>query len=386
MKTILRRSVPRQPRQVLTWLALLCASVLSLSAQTSSAPAPAPSSTTPSTSPSTAQSTSPSAAPIPTQVTPAPPTTRAVVNLDGAWRFRLGDDPAWADPRFDDSPWQVVTLDQPLAEQGVDTYTGFAWYRLHLQPQQFSAFGPNAQLSLLVTGNSVGQIAVFVNGVEAGHTRGMSNPLSETPSEYQSPPLVVPLSSSVPTDIAIRTWAGPTVTIGRGLLGKVELGANQDINDRLAMAIGSQWNEHVISAMVVAFLFLCVTALGAALYLSQRHHSEYLWLALMCLSVAAGGAADVAFGMAFMPLSAYRIFAVFTGRIFMAVTLEFVLRFTAMPSRRVVSIVQIAVLLLPFVYFIHLELIYQALSVTAEVVFCGLVCVLLFPRMASWPG
>lgn len=378
MKTILRRSVPRQPRQVLTWLALLCASVLSLSAQTSSAPAPAPSSTTPSTSPSTAQSTSPSAAPIPTQVTPAPPTTRAVVNLDGAWRFRLGDDPAWADPRFDDSPWQVVTLDQPLAEQGVDTYTGFAWYRLHLQPQQFSAFGPNAQLSLLVTGNSVGQIAVFVNGVEAGHTRGMSNPLSETPSEYQSPPLVVPLSSSVPTDIAIRTGAGPTVTIGRGLLGKVELGANQDINDRLAMAIGSQWNEHVISAMVVAFLFLCVTALGAALYLSQRHHSEYLWLALMCLSVAAGGAADVAFGMAFMPLSAYRIFAVFTGRIFMAVTLEFVLRFTAMPSRRVVRIVQIAVLLLPFVYFIHLELIYQALSVTAEVVFCGLVCVLLF--------
>jgi hypothetical protein len=128
----------------------------------------------------------------------------------------------------------------------------------------------------------------------------------------------------------------------------------------------------------VAFLFLCVAGLGAALYLAQRNHSEYLWLALLCLSVAAGGAADAAFGLAAIPLPLYRIFSIFAGRIFMAVTLEFILRFTASESRRLVRGVQIAVLLLPFVYFVHLEQIYEGLSVAAEVVFCSLVCALLF--------
>jgi len=38
---------------------------------------------------------------------------------------------------------------------------------------------------------------------------------------------------------------------------------------------------------------------------------------------------------------------------------------------------------LPFVYFVHLGPLYDALSVTAEIVFCGLVCVLLF---RAWRG
>jgi hypothetical protein len=306
-----------------------------------------------------------------------PPGVRGVVTLDGTWRFHTGDDPRWSDPAFDDSNWQAVTLDQSLTDQGFDSYSGFAWYRIRVQPELISQFGGppgNQQPVLLVIGNSVGQIAVYVNGVESGHTRGMTDALAE----YQSPPLIVPLSGSGPIEVAIRTWAGPTVTIARGILVKVELGPRDDIAERLSLAVGRQWNEHAISAMVVAFLFLSVAVLGAALYLAQRSHSEYLWLALLCLSVAAGGAADAAYGLAAMPLSIYRIFTLFTGRIFMAVTLEFVLRFTASGSRRLVRGVQIAVLLLPFVYFVHLDQIYDVLSVAAEVVFCLLVCVLLF--------
>ena len=179
--------------------------------------------------------------------------------------------------------------------------------------------------------------------------------MTESPSEYQSPPFVVQLnpSASGPTVIAIRTWAGPETTISRGLLHKVELGAASDVAERHAMAIGRQWNEYVISNLVVAFLFICVAILGGFLYLAQRHHPEYLWLALLCLSVAAGGAADSAFGLAIMPLSAYRIFTMFSGRIFMAITLEFVLHFTGTKSRKFVRGVQIGVLLVPFVYFIR---------------------------------
>ncbi len=332
------------------------------------------------TVPAAAQSPIPAASA--TAASPSNPGIHAILNLDGGWRFQQGDDPRWADPAFDDTSWIPVSLDQPLNLQRVDPYKGYAWYRLTLQPPQLSgSFSSSAPLALFVTGNSVGQFAVYVNGVESGHTHGMI----ENPREYQSPPLVVPLSVSGNATIvlAIRTWAGPTVTIRSGLVDKVELGARDQMPAKAALAIGQQWNEHVIAAMVVTFLFICVAILGAALYVAQRHHSEYLWLALLCMSVAASGTADVAFGLGAMPLSVYRIFTIFSGRVFMAVTLEFLLRFTGSDSKRIVRGVQIFVLLLPFVYLLRLEQLQADISVAAEVTFCTLACILLFRAWRS---
>ncbi len=349
---------------VVACLAVASLGVASLAAQTK-----------PNPSSPTAQSSSATTSP------PAPLSATDVLNLDGPWRFQKGDDLRWSDPAFDDSKWPTVTLSQPLVNQVFETYSGYAWYRMRLQPQQLAAFGSmtsNEPPELFVTGNSVGQLSVFVNNIETGYSSGMAK---DPPSDYQSPPFIATLSPPDATGarlIAIRTWADPDTTIRRGLLTRVELGTHADIADRLKMAIGRQWNEYVISALVVTFLFLCVAALGAALYIAQRHHSEYLWLALLCLTVAAGGSADAAFGAALMPLTVYSIFTHFSGRIFMAVTLEFVLRFTASPARKLVRIVQIAVLLMPFVMYVHLDKVYQILSVTGEVVFCALVCVLLF--------
>ena len=304
---------------------------------------------------------------------------RTISNLEGQWRFRTGDDPAWADPGFNDSDWQTIDISESLAEQGIDTYTGYAWYRLKLSPQQFAqvANGTAGQpFAILVSSYSVGQLAAYVNGYESGHTRGMT----DNPTEFESPPFVVQVSpnGSGPTVIAIRTWAGPSTSISHGLLHKVELGVAGDIAERHATSIGHQWDESVIANLAVAFLFFGVTVLGAFLYLAQKHHPEYLWLALLCLSVTAGGAADAIFGLGVLPLSIYHIFAVFTSRIFMAITLEFVLHFTESKSRRLVRGVQIGVLVLPFLFFIHVPQVYQILSVAAEVLFCGLVVVLLF--------
>jgi sigma-B regulation protein RsbU (phosphoserine phosphatase) len=361
MKTLGRTVANLHPRNMFCWLAVVCLCALPLFAQ-QSAPVPAATGNAAGIE---------SAAGI-----------RAITILDGQWRFHTGDDPQWADPAFNDSDWPTVALGESLSEQGFDTYTGFAWYRLKIQPQQLAQFGNLASgqpLSLLISSNTVGQLAAYVNGIESGHTKGMAG-MTDSPSEYQSPPFMVQLTpaASGATVVAIRTWAGPETTISHGLLHRVELGAANDMAERHAMEIGRQWNEYVISDLVVAFLFVCVAVLGGFLYMAQRHHPEYLWLALLCLSVAAGGAADSAFGLAIMPLSVYRILTMFTGRIFMAVTLEFVLHFTGTKSRRLVRGVQIGVLLVPFVYFIRLILIYQILSVASEVLFCGLVVVLLF--------
>lgn len=283
------------------------------------------------------------------------------------------------EPGFNDSDWPTVSLGQSLAEQGIDTYTGFGWYRLKMQPEQlaqFSSLASGQPLSLLVSSNMVGQLDVFVNGAEAGHTRGMT----ESPSEYRSPPFVVQLTpaASGPTVIAIRTWAGPRTTVSRGLLRRVEIGAANDVAERHAMAMGRQWNDYATSALIVSFLFLCVAFLGGFLYMAQRHHPEYLWLALLCLAVGLEAAAEAAFGLAIVSEQFYRIFTAFNGRIFMAITLEFVLHFTETKSRKFIRGVQIAILIIPFIFFIPFVAVYQFLSVAAEILFCVVVIVLLF--------
>jgi serine phosphatase RsbU (regulator of sigma subunit) len=49
-----------------------------------------------------------------------------------AWRFKPGDDPAWADPAFDDSGWAVV---EPLMSPGnlpQGGWPGVGWFRRHV--------------------------------------------------------------------------------------------------------------------------------------------------------------------------------------------------------------------------------------------------------------
>ena len=367
MTTAGRAAPFRHPGLALIWIAILCAASASIpeQAQTPAAPANQP-------------------LPSATDNAVAQAEVHGVISLDGPWRFQMGDDPSWANPNFDDSSWQKVTLSQTLTDQGIDTYSGYAWYRLRVGPQQLAQFGKpqdGSPIDLMVTSNSIGQIAAYIDGVESGHTCGMS----DRPSMYQSPPFLVRFSGQDVNGahvIAIRTWAGPSIPIKQGLLQSVELGSQADIADRLALAIGRHWDQKVISSAVITFLFLCVAALGATLYLSQRHHTEYLWLALLCLSVAFTGAVETAYDQAVIPFPVFNVLDLWAGRIFMAVTLEFVLRFTANSSsasrKKVVRGIQIAVLALPLISILGFRSVYEPLSVAAEIVFCGLVCVLLF--------
>jgi hypothetical protein len=322
------------------------------------------------------------AAPGPETSASAPAISGTMI-LDGPWRFQVGDDPRWGDTGYDDSTWPTIALSKAITEQGFDPYTGYGWYRLRLsreQLAQFKALPGNPQLELLVSGDSVGQLGVYLNGDYVGHTEGMRDP----PDMYQSPPLVVPLSQPASDGsivVAIRSWAGPSASIRRGLLAKVELGAVGDVAEKLATARERHWDKEIIGGMMVGFLFLTVAMLGAALYYAQRNHAEYLWLALLCLSVAVNGASDISFSLALLPWRVYSILALWTGRIFMTVTLEFVLRFTESKSKRLVRIVQIALLVLPTVSLVHLQQVYEYFAVASEVVFCALVCWLLF---GSW--
>ena len=308
--------------------------------------------------------------------------------LDGPWSFNIGDDPRWADPAFDDSSWRQVNTSQSLFDQGIETYTGYAWYRMRLQPQQLAQAGllkDDPLLALLVTTDSVGQLSIYVDGDESARTRGMS----DRPTAYQSPPFVVPLAgadTSKPIVLAIRTWAGPGVSTRRGLLANVELGSQTDIAGHYGMTKAEMWNERAASALILCFLYLSVAFLGVLLLFAQRHHREYVWLAILCTVVALGAASDAAFGLGLIPNPIFRIIALFTARIFMAVTIEFVLRFSASKSHRFVRFFQGWVLVLPFLYFLPLPSFYDVLNVATEFTYCILMCVLLFRAWRSGRG
>ena len=57
---------------------------------------------------------------------------RATAPLDGTWQFHLGDDAGWASPALDDSGWESIGVDRPWGAQHHFNYTGYAWYRRHV--------------------------------------------------------------------------------------------------------------------------------------------------------------------------------------------------------------------------------------------------------------
>jgi hypothetical protein len=92
-----------------------------------------------------------------------PPTLRAEATLlDGAWRFRTGDDPHWADPDTDDSGWEMIDMTAPPGSHDGDVglpdyvggwmahghpdYHGYAWYRravtIPAEPASWDILGP----------------------------------------------------------------------------------------------------------------------------------------------------------------------------------------------------------------------------------------------------
>jgi hypothetical protein len=303
-----------------------------------------------------------------------PSAIHGVIKLDSGWRFHTGDDPAWANPNFDDSGWQKIDLQTTLTDQGIETYSGYGWYRLRLEPVPMPDSG-QLDLALFVVPYSLGQMEVMINGVPVAHTQGMT----DHPKMYQSLPFTLPITrvnADGTIEIAIRTWAD--ASISHGLLDRVHLGDSSTMQETLENAISRRWGKSAISGLLAGLLFFLVAGLAATLYLAQRNHSEYLWLSLLCLSVTMSGVGDTAWGLSWMPLSVFAIFSPWTSWLFIVTTLEFVLRFTAIGGRKMVRSIQLATLLLPLSAMLHFNSAFQYISLLSEFLFCALVAGMLF--------
>ena len=57
------------------------------------------------------------------------PSLQAQNLLKSEWKFKTGDNSAWAWPEFDDSGWTTIEAGTDWENQGYGTYDGYAWYR-----------------------------------------------------------------------------------------------------------------------------------------------------------------------------------------------------------------------------------------------------------------
>ncbi|WP_229254079.1 ATP-binding protein [Dyadobacter sp. NIV53] len=79
--------------------------------------------------------------------------------LNKAWKWHPGDDPAWVNPKYDDSSWEPIDPVQNLAEQNKLPQEGIGWLRIKLlvAPQLRSK-----QLGMRVF--QAGATEIFLNG------------------------------------------------------------------------------------------------------------------------------------------------------------------------------------------------------------------------------
>jgi hypothetical protein len=52
-----------------------------------------------------------------------------VLNLRGTWKFSIGDNKKWADPKYVDNDWENIDVPSNWEDEGFNGYNGYAWYR-----------------------------------------------------------------------------------------------------------------------------------------------------------------------------------------------------------------------------------------------------------------
>jgi hypothetical protein len=89
-----------------------------------------------------------------------------VLNLNGYWKFTLGDDLAYAAPSHNDSSWEKIYAPANWENEGFRGYDGFAWYRKEFDASSISDL-ENLYLSL---GYIDDADQVFINGKLIGYS------------------------------------------------------------------------------------------------------------------------------------------------------------------------------------------------------------------------
>ena len=224
----------------------------------------------------------------------------ATAELTGPWKFHTGDNPAWAQPEFDDSSWSTMDLTPPQGSydpyfgssgfvpgwtaRGYPGYSGFGWYRLRVNLQESVGGG----LAIKMPNDVDDAYQVYVNGKFIGEFGRFS---SAGVSNYVAQPRAFTLpagTGSGPLTLAVRMWMEPETpqieTSAGGMHGPPVLGQTP-----VVMAMERlDWNaidRSRLSAITEAAVLLLAIAVAFSLFALDRTEVAYLWLGANCLVI-----------------------------------------------------------------------------------------------------
>jgi hypothetical protein len=212
-----------------------------------------------------------------------------VTPVSTTWRFHGGDDPAWAQPGFDDSAWKTLQPTTDWAEQGYAEQNDLGWFRFRLKV-------PASLPSLVLLMPKVDRAyQIFADGRLAGQA-------GKLPPEHPYSPISTTRLFTLPLDgakllpggdskevvVAIRLWQDSRLAgILTGVMyGRTYVGGSRPMATIFALsnawdllAHGNDYTQLLLSVVV--------GGAGLLLFLLTRQ-GFYGWFALDMLFSALG--------------------------------------------------------------------------------------------------
>ncbi len=225
----------------------------------------------------------------PALVTPAGAEARAwtpserLLDLAGPWKFKPGDDPAWAAPDLADADWRQIAI--PTGSGRHDARAELAWYRLEVRigpPEGLS----REQRQRLRLGVTIGKVdsayEIFAGGQRLGGVGTMPpapRMAYDRHGTYEVPWQAVDAGGRLV--IALRVWKSPETRgdVGGPSEGRFLLGRHEQLVRRELLS--------ELPSLFLAGLFLIVALYHLELFRRRPQLRDYLWLALTVLTFSA---------------------------------------------------------------------------------------------------
>ncbi len=104
------------------------------------------------------------------------------INLQGKWKFKIGDQSIYKKPELDDSHWNTLVVPSYWENQGYKDYDGYAWYRTSFVYKE----NIDDDMLILMLGKIDDIDEVFVNGVHIGGTGFFEGSAGENEKTYDA--------------------------------------------------------------------------------------------------------------------------------------------------------------------------------------------------------
>lgn len=225
-----------------------------------------------------------------TAARPAPPVDTAAVAVPRVpasgfvfrkgWKFCAGDNPAWAQPGFDDRQWDTLTLARPVRRLPARLPTGISWWRL-----RFRLADSLRTQALLLRGYALGATDIYLNG----RLVQQIGPVWTSSGWRFAAPVRLPATGAATQVLAVRfaPWVLPLQLMPRTPVLRITLTHEADYYRQQVVLAAKISNFYVTLG-----IFLLLTLLHGAFLIFNPGQRANLYFALYALTLALASLAN----------------------------------------------------------------------------------------------